>query len=139
MKLCTIGYGGRTPEEFTRLLAQHDVRTVVDVRLRPDRASMGVWVKAKTPDKGIERILGQVGIGYRSLVELGNVFLDLPDWQERYALLLEKSGELLIGRLEGLSEPICLLCAEKRVAECHRQQIAEFLRRTRGADVRHIE
>ena len=139
MKLFTIGYGGRTPEEFIRLLGEHDLRTVVDVRLRPDRASMGIWVKAKTPDKGIERVLAQAAIGYRSLVELGNVFIDLPDWQERYALLLEKSGELLVRRLDGLPEPICLLCAEKRVAECHRQQIAEFVRRTRGADVQHIE
>jgi uncharacterized protein (DUF488 family) len=139
MKLFTIGYGGRTPDEFVRLLGQHEVRTVVDVRMRPDRASMGVWVKAKTPDKGIERVLGQAGIGYRSLVELGNVFLELPDWHERYGLLLERSGDLLVSRLEGLPEPICLLCAEKRVAECHRQQIAEFLRRTRGADVHHIE
>ena len=139
MKLFTIGYGGRTREEFIRLLGDHGVRTVVDVRLRPDRASMGIWVKAKTPDKGIERVLAQADIGYRSFVELGNVFLDLPDWQERYGLLLEKSGELLVRRLEALPEPICLLCAEKRVAECHRHQIADYLRRTRGADVQHIE
>jgi hypothetical protein len=95
--------------------------------------------QSETPDKGIERVLGQSGIGYRSLVELGNVFLELPDWQERYGLLLEKSGQLLVGRLDGLPEPICLLCAEKRVAECHRRQIAEFLRQTREADVHHIE
>jgi uncharacterized protein (DUF488 family) len=139
MKLFTVGYGGRTPEELVRLLLQHAVRTVVDVRLRPDRASMGVWVKAKTPDKGIARVMNQAGIDYLSLVELGNVFLEFPDWQQRYAALLAQSGDLLVGRLNGIGDPICLLCAEKLVAACHRRQIAEFLARTRGAEVQHIE
>ena len=32
-------------------------------------------------------------------------------------------------------EPFCLLCAEKRVAECHRLVIADFLVATRGWSV----
>lgn len=111
----------------------------MDVRLRPDRASMGVWVKAKTADKGIESWLAAAGIGYRSLVELGNVFLDFPDWQRRYEQLLATSGALLTERLAGLPEPVCLLCAEKRAAECHRTLIAEFLMGRSGVEVRHLE
>ncbi len=139
MKLFTIGYGGRTKEEFLSLLHENGVRTVVDVRLRPDRASMGIWAKAKTADKGIEKMLAEAGIGYQSLVELGNVFLDFQDWAERYAKLLEQSGELLVGRLFGIPEPFCLLCAEKRVLDCHRRQIAEYMYRRHGAEVKHLE
>ena len=139
MKLYTIGYGGRQRDEFIDLVRQHDIRTVVDVRLRPDRASMGIWVKAKTSDKGIEKWLKDAGIEYLSLIELGNLFLEFTDWQDRYRQLLEQAGSLLIGRLVGLSEPYCLLCAEKRVAECHRFQIAEYLARTRGVQVHHLE
>jgi len=135
----TIGYGGRTRDEFLALLTAHGVRTVVDVRLRPDRASMGIWVKAKTADKGIEAWLAAAGVGYRSLVELGNVFLDLPDWPRRYEQLLAAAGGLLTERLAGLPEPVCLLCAEKRVAECHRRQVADYLAAHRGAEVRHLE
>ena len=80
MKVFTIGYGGRGKEDFLSLLKANAVRTVVDVRLRPDRASMGLWVKAKTADKGIERWLAAAGIGHRSLVELGNLFVDDADW-----------------------------------------------------------
>ncbi len=139
MKVFTIGYGGRGKEEFLSLLKANAVRTVVDIRLRPDRASMGLWVKAKTADKGIESWLAAAGIGYRSLVELGNVFLDFPDWQPRYQQLLAAAGGLLTERLHDIPGPICLLCAEKHVADCHRLQIAEYLALHSGVTVHHLE
>lgn len=138
-KLFTIGYGGRSQEDFLRLIQQAGVRTIVDIRLRPDRASMGIWVKAKTPDKGIEHWLAAADIGYHSLIELGNVFLDFPDWQERYRQLLATSGALLTQRLDDIPGPICLLCAEKRVAECHRLHVANYLAEHQGAEVQHLE
>lgn len=138
MKVFTIGYGGRTPDDLLKRLGDAGVRTVVDVRLRPDRASMGVFVKAKSPDKGIERLLASAGIAYRSLPELGNVFRECDDWRERYAELINCAGHLLVNRLDGLTAPLCLLCAERRVADCHRLQIAEFLA-ARGDEVEHLD
>ena len=139
MKLFTIGYGGRSPAEFLALLRPHGIRAIVDVRLRPDRASMGTWIKAASPDKGIQKLLAAAGIEYISFPELGNLFLGLPDWPERDQELLDRAGDLLVRRLAGVPEPYCLLCAEKRVAECHRRHIAEFLVRTRGVEVEHLE
>ncbi len=139
MTVFTIGYGGRGKDDFLALLKANGVKTVVDIRLRPDRASMGIWVKAKTADKGIEAWLTEVGVGYRSVVELGNVFLDLPDWQERYRKLIELSGALLTERLKDIPGPICLLCAEKRVAECHRKVVADYLAAHACAAVKHLE
>jgi uncharacterized protein (DUF488 family) len=134
----TIGYGGRSPSEFIRLLVQHGIRTLVDVRLKPNRASMGSYVKAKTPGKGIERLLGEAGIRYLSLPELGNPFLVEEDWQERYRRHLQAGGEALLKGLEQAERPFCLMCAEKRVADCHRQAIAEVLV-AKGWEAMHIE
>ena len=126
------------PDELISRLTAAGVRTVADVRLRPDRASMGVYVRAKTSDKGIERLFTSAGIRYRALPELGNVFLEYDDWRPRYAALLQCAGSLLVSRLDGLEPPVCMLCAERRVAECHRLIIAEFLA-TRGHEIAHLE
>jgi uncharacterized protein (DUF488 family) len=139
LRLFTIGYGGRTQEQFLALLRPHSIRTVVDIRLRPDRASMGMWVKAKTADKGIEAWLTAAGYEYCSLIELGNLFLGRDDWPARYEQLLQTSGGLLTERLRELRGPLVLLCAERRVAECHRRHVAEYLQRTEGWDVVHLE
>ncbi len=127
MKFFTIGYGGRAPGEFVALLKQHGVRTVVDVRLRPERSSMGAYVRAKRPDRGIEALLSAAGIAYVPRVQLGNVFMDREDWRPRYQDLLDRAGHLLVTGLDEIAGPIALLCAEKRVAECHRGLIADYL------------
>jgi uncharacterized protein (DUF488 family) len=137
MKLYTIGYGGRGPDEFLSLLRDNGIGTVVDVRLRPDRSSMGTYAKAKTPDKGIEALLSRAGIQYFSFVELGNLFLDFDDWQVRYEDLMEKAGDLLTERLLQVPRPFCLVCAEKSAERCHRAIIAAYLA-AKGYEVEHI-
>jgi hypothetical protein len=138
MRIYTIGYGGRTPNELISLLKSKQMKAVVDVRLRPDRASLGYYAKARDQNSGIERLIRNAGIEYFSFIELGNLFLGLPDWADRYRRLFEEAGELLIERLSQVPQPFCLMCAEKRAAECHRKIIAEHLA-TRGHEVEHIE
>ena len=137
-KCYTIGYGGRQPHDFLALLQHHAIRTVVDVRLRPDRASLGIYAQAKSPEKGIQGLLLKGGIEYVSLVELGNLFMGDAQWRERYRRLMTQAGGILIERLSRISDPFCLLCAEQRVENCHRQFIAEYLVR-QGWEVEHIE
>ena len=135
----TIGYGGRKPEEFKKLLTDCEIKAIVDVRLRPDKASMGVFVKAKTEDKGIQRLLAEAGIQYYPLVELGNLFLESPDWRSSYGKLLKQTGYLLLTRLDTIPTPFCLLCAEKKFTDCHREQITEHLKEHGHVLVKHIQ
>lgn len=135
----TVGYGGRPPEAFAKLLVENGVRTVVDVRLRPDRAAMGSYALARDPDKGIAGLLARHGISYVSLPELGNLFRDYPDWPERYGRFVDAAGPLLFDRLAQVPGPICLMCAEKRVSECHRRHLAEYLERTGTWRFTHLE
>ena len=138
MKFFTIGYGGRNPEEFTSMLSEKGIVAIADVRLHPNRASMGIYVRAKSSDKGIQRLLSSANIEYHSLPELGNQFLEHEDWQQRYKNYLSTDGDRIISGLLELPRPFCLLCAEKRASECHRKLIADLLE-SRGWEVEHIE
>ena len=138
MKVYTIGYGGRKPQEFLDLLKANSIKAVVDVRLRPDRSSMGTYVKANNSNKGIQALLAAANVQYFSFVELGNIFRDFGDWEGRYRRLIDKAGDLLVEQLLQVPEPFCLMCAEKQAARCHRMVIAEYLTQ-KGYDVEHIE
>lgn len=135
-RIFIVGFGGVHPTDFAGYLAESSVRTIVDERLRPV-CSMGSYTRAKTPDKGIERLLAQHGIGYESLIELGNPFVERRDWREPYRLLLERARDLLTEGLALVEGPFCLMCAEQSHAECHRVLIADFLT-TRGYEVEHL-
>lgn len=138
MKVFTIGYGGRTKSELLALLKANGVRTVADIRLSPNNAYMGTWVKAKTPDKGIESWLAKENIEYRSFIELGNRFMGDKDWRERYGTLLREEGERLTERLRAAPAPYCLLCAEKFATDCHRRLVAAYLADRYGAETQDL-
>ena len=137
-RVYTVGYGGRQPQQFLDALEQHGVETVVDVRLRPDRTRLRSFVRASDIGKGIERLLSERRIGYVSLIELGNPFMDDDDWRPRYERLISAAGEVLTEKLADVARPFCLMCAERRVDACHRWYIAAYLAQHHGFAIEHI-
>jgi uncharacterized protein (DUF488 family) len=142
MKFYTIGYGGRKPQDFIALLKQNAIKTIVDVRLYPNSGGLGIYKKAKDPNKGIQGLLSTANIEYISLIELGNNFMHYENWHELYQKFMDRVGELLIERLMDVlrahPEPFCLMCCEKQASNCHRKIIADYLVK-KGYEVEHIE
>jgi uncharacterized protein (DUF488 family) len=138
MKYFTVGYGGRKPDDLVALLRSAGIRTLVDVRLRPDKANMGIFSLSKDPQKGIKGLLGKASIQYVSFIEMGNMFYGRPDWVQQYRQLIERAGDLLLARLSEVPGPACLMCAEKHAAECHRSMLGDYLKK-QGHEVVHLE
>ena len=137
-KCYTIGYGGWGAQDFLDALTARAVTTIVDVRLQPNKAYMGTWVKAKTPEKGIERLLASEGLAYAWMPELGNHYKDEKNWRELYQGYVAQHGDEMLEQLLAVPSPFALMCAERKVTDCHRQYIAAYLS-SRGWDVEHIE
>jgi uncharacterized protein (DUF488 family) len=120
----TIGYGGRDPRDLIAALRGNAIQLVIDVRLRPGRAYLGAYAKAKSSEKGLAGLLARESIGYVSLPELGNPFLDDENWETRYQAHLAANVASLLAPLLHETRRFCLLCAERDVARCHRRAIA---------------
>ena len=139
IKLFTIGYGGKKPKEFPSLLQLHGIKTIIDIRLRPNRACMGSYVKAKTTDKGIEALLSGAGIDYRHEPDLAPTDEILTTWmaskksdtdwrsyEDQFIPVLEER------KIETSITPAdldhaCLLCSESKSEKCHRRLVAKYL------------
>ncbi|MDD2717551.1 MAG: DUF488 domain-containing protein [Candidatus Wallbacteria bacterium] len=126
MKFYSIGYGGRSPDELLATLTENGVKSVADVRIAP-YAAIRDFSYSSNPEKGISALLKSRGIDYIHLEEMGNLLRHDPDWQRKYSLLWDRCGDLLTGRLFSLQPPFCLLCAERKIKECHRLIIADYL------------
>lgn len=137
MTVYTIGYGGRKPNDFLDLLALKGIKAIVDIRRRP-RSYSGHYTRAKDPGKGIQGLLTGAGIEYVWIEELGNPFKDQDGWAKKYEEHLDQLVNRLADMLHGVPAPYCLMCCEKRVAQCHRKLLAARLAEA-GAQVEHIE
>jgi len=131
-KFFTIGYSGRTAEQFVRLLKDASVDCVVDVRYTP--------ISMYKPDfsrTNCQRILRQAGIEYLHIQELG-----VPrevraraitagsreviwEWYDRHVVAQYLRNHLR--ELIKLTRRIALMCVEADPTECHRHLLFQAL------------
>jgi len=131
-KLCTIGFAGKTAEEFFRLLEQGGVRAVIDVRENRIGQLSGY---AKFPD--IAFFLERVGsIRYRyepalaptpEIRKLYGQTKDWPGYEAAFLALMRERGFPGNFSLDGGTEAVAFLCSEPGPEHCHRRLIAELL------------
>jgi uncharacterized protein (DUF488 family) len=122
----TVGYEGRTLEEFITILVRAGVERVVDVRALPLSRRRGF---SKT---ALGNALSARGIEYRHVRAAGNPYRNLRDDPERclslYAKHLDGLPEVLDEVEAALSgRRSALLCFEAKHDHCHRSVIAERL------------
>lgn len=139
--LYTIGYQGKTIEEFLAVLLGAGIELVVDVRRRPISRKPG-FAKAK-----LSSALADAGIDYRHIVDLG-----MPEdlLQEKNARdnsrILDAYDQHLAAHPElveevaalASSKPACLLCFEADITQCHRSRLASAVRRIELRQIVHL-
>ncbi|MDB5359355.1 MAG: putative cytosolic protein [Rhodospirillales bacterium] len=140
MEIWTIGYEKAAQSDVIAALARAGIKTVLDVRDRPQSRRAGF---SKT---ALAASLQAEGIGYVHLKPLGTpkegrvahhtgdhaTFWRIVDTQ----LATPAAGEALEEvAVRARSERCCLLCYEADWRHCHRARIVDRL----GADAHHLE
>ena len=133
MDLYTIGFAGKSAEEFFGLLSEARIERLVDVRLRTDSQLAG-FTKRRDLPFFLEKI---AGISYEHQLtlaptdELLNAYRKKEiDWEEYAkgigALIVERDVSTKLERSDFEVRTV-LLCSEAEPDECHRRIAAEYL------------
>lgn len=129
MNVYTIGYEGRSIEDFVELLKKHGVEVLADVRHLPLSRKKGF---SKT---ALGNALEDAGIRYEHFRQVGNPKhirkSGLPQ-QELLAAYDDHMSELWDEALPDLVETAtdaatCLMCYELEPCDCHRTSVAKQL------------
>jgi hypothetical protein len=146
--LCTIGFAGKTAEQFFRLLEEGGVQTVIDVRENRIGQLSGY---AKFPD--IAYFLDRIGhISYRyepglaPTPEIRKRYRETTDWpgyESAFLGLMRERGFPDSFSLPDGEGAVAFLCSEPGPERCHRRLIAELLAdywKTQGeaVEIRHM-
>ena len=131
IKMYSIGYGGKTPEEFIQRLKEASISMVIDVRWLPYCGWQPTFSK-----NNIDNLLKDNGIEYRHEKILGNRSKDIKKF---------RLGQGVMGKLNDLYKMakntgwnITLLCAEKNYKNCHRKAFAKWLEQECNVEMVHL-
>jgi uncharacterized protein (DUF488 family) len=134
LQILTIGHSTRSIEEFTRLLAAHQVRRLIDIRTIPQ--------SRYNPQFGRDLLspaLRRVGIRYTHMPGLGGLRRPRPDslnngWRNAgfrgYADYMQTATfRRSLDRCIALAKDaqVVLMCAEAVPWRCHRSLVADAL------------
>jgi len=130
--LCTIGFTGKTAEEFFRLLQDAQVEKLIDIRLNRVGQLSGF---AKYPDLPffLEKV---ASIGYSHepqlapTAELLDTYRDSKDWaayETGFLALMRERGVPQAFGATSWPQNATLLCSEPGPEKCHRRLVADLL------------
>jgi len=141
--ICTIGFAGKSAEEFFRLLDEVRVQQVIDIRQHREGQLSGF---AKHPDLAffLEKV---ARIGYSHELQLAPTLELLKEYRENQDWPAYEVGFLRLMHERGIPKildastwppRVALLCSEPGPEKCHRRLVADLLAahwRTQGHNV----
>ncbi|MDD1770427.1 MAG: DUF488 domain-containing protein [Methanomassiliicoccales archaeon] len=140
-KVYTIGYEGKTIDDFVRQLKKAGVKRVADVRKITSSR------KRDFSKTRFSELLAKDGIEYVGMRELGTPddvrrFYksggSVEEFLRRYQKYIDTVPEAMT-RLESVAkeEPTAIMCYENDVKQCHRQLLAKKLQK-KGFEVENL-
>ena len=144
MTIWTIGHSTRTLDQFTAVLARHDIETIADVRRFPASRRVPQFNASR-----LARRLSAHDIDYCWIQSLGGRRRPLPDstntgWRHPafrgyadYATTPEFADGLLELLLIARGARTAIMCAELLWWRCHRRIVADVLTSV-GVRVEHL-
>jgi len=130
----TIGFTGKSAEEFFTLLKRAGVRILLDIRLN-NVSQLAGFTKGKDLSYFVKAILDGQYYHITDLAptkELLKKYQADEDWQsyeEEFLALLERRNVESKIKPDLLKGPTVLLCSEKTAEKCHRRLTAEYLQK----------
>ncbi len=141
-KIFTIGYEGKTPDEFLKVLKEAEISIVVDVRENPASRKKGFSKKT------LSATLNDNGIQYRHIAELGTPKDIRVEYQnsgnierllEQYRTYLTENPLNINILLDAIgNNTACIMCFEKLASQCHRLVITEYLYLNHEVAINHL-
>ena len=131
VRVYSIGYGGKTPEELVKKLKDAGVSALIDVRYSPKCG----WNQSFSM-KGLSEMLAKEHINYAHDKRLGNPKMKL----ELFTMEQEAMDALdeMFNFSKNAGIKVALLCAEGDADRCHRKALCRWLEKERDVEVIHL-
>ena len=139
MRLYTIGFTQKSAQQFFTLLADNNVRLLVDIRVSPGGQLAGFTRKADMP-YFLRRLANGCAYWHEPLLaptkEILSAYRAGESWTNyvtRFEALMDaRAIPHALDRARFAEEACCLLCSEATPEQCHRRLVAERLARVWG-------
>ena len=145
MKIYTIGFTGKTAEEFFGLLNSTDAKYLVDTRLN-NRSQLAGFTKKGNIEFFTEKLTGMTYLEMPMLAPEAEMFREYRkegDWdlyESLYIRLLEERGVTESIDCDVFGDGVVLLCSERTPEKCHRRLFAEYIKANGfpGVEILHL-
>jgi uncharacterized protein (DUF488 family) len=144
MKLCTIGFTGKSAEDFFSRLRRSGVKRIVDVRLN-NTGQLAGFSKRDDLKFFTKEILGAEYVHLPLLAPTQEMLDEYRKEKRGWDHYEKRFRELIAERqIEKKLDPElidggCLLCSEDKPHQCHRRIVAEYLKeKWRNVEVLHL-